>query len=171
MTYNYSLLIFQSGESERVSGGAIGSAGAGGAGAGGFSSSSSSASETRLDGRQSSGTGRDSSLNVILGAAQGPGDYHGTMNKAELEREAGGRIFTSGDSETRSQVERTRYQGSSGVSHQGSRTAAGSAESYQGSNYGRGSYQGSSSSLLSAWRTAAMAAALAKKERLIDGGQ
>jgi len=54
------------------------------------------------------------------------------MSKAELEREAGGRIFTSGDSETRSQVETTRYQGSGGAGYQGSRTSGGS-ESYQGS--------------------------------------
>ena len=60
------------------------------------------------------GGGRDPSLNVILGAAQGPGDYHGTMSKAELEREAGGRIFTSQGSETRGQVETTRSQGSGG---------------------------------------------------------
>ena len=159
LSNKFLLLFFQSGENEIVSeGNARGAGGARGAGsAGGFSSSSSSASETRLDGRQSSGSGRDSSLNVILGAAQGPGDYHGTMSKAELEREAGGRIFTSGDSETRSQVERTRYQGSGGVSQQGSRTAGGSAETYQGTNYGRGSattggsYQGSSSSQESAY--------------------
>ncbi len=132
-----SLNVFQSGEIERGAGGGYSS-----------STSSSSASETRLDGRTSgrgSSGGRDS-LNVILGAAQGPGDYHGTMSKAELEREAGGRIFTSEDSETRSQVESTRYQGAGGAGYQGSRTSGGS-ESYQGSRTastgGSESYQGS----------------------------
>ena len=46
-------------------------------------------------------------LRVVAGAAQGPGDYHGTMSKAELEREAGGKVFTGNNA----QVERTRYQG------------------------------------------------------------
>ena len=77
--------------------------------------SSSSATETRLEGSGglASASGSDTqNLNVIFGAAVGPGDYHGTMSKAELEREAGGRIFTSENSETRNQVETTRYQGS-----------------------------------------------------------
>ena len=46
-------------------------------------------------------------LRVVSGAAQGPGDYHGTMSKAELEREAGGKVFTGNNA----QVEKTRYQG------------------------------------------------------------
>ena len=60
----------------------------------------------------SSGSGSYSSSNNVFGAAQGPGDYHGTMSKAELEREAGGRIFSGSSSqETRQQVENTRYRG------------------------------------------------------------
>ena len=54
----------------------------------------------------------DPSLNTIMGAAQGPGDYHGTMKKSELEKEAGGTVFSSTNQETRNQVENTRYQGS-----------------------------------------------------------
>jgi len=48
-----------------------------------------------------------------MGAARGPGDYHGTMSKSELEREAGGSVFGGGgSSETRQQVENTQYRGS-----------------------------------------------------------
>ena len=58
----------------------------------------------------SSGSGSNSAVNVVLGAASGPGDYHGTMSKAELEREAGGRVFGGGVStETRQQVDNTQY--------------------------------------------------------------
>ena len=46
-----------------------------------------------------------------MSAAQGPGNYHGTMSKAELEREAGGSIFNARGSETRQQVANTRYEG------------------------------------------------------------
>jgi len=75
---------------------------------GSFSSNSNSAETTSLGGSQGSG-----SLNVIIGAAGGPGDYHGTISKAELEREAGGAIFSAGrDSETGRQVQTTQYQGS-----------------------------------------------------------
>ena len=35
------------------------------------------------------------------------------MSKEELEREAGGKIFSSDNEETRNQVENTRYQGQS----------------------------------------------------------
>ena len=53
-------------------------------------------------------------MNVVLGAASGPGDYHGTMSKAELEREAGGRVFSAGaNTETRHQVDNTQYRGAS----------------------------------------------------------
>ena len=50
-----------------------------------------------------------------MGAARGPGDYHGTMSRAELEREAGGAVFSGARSqETLSQVENTRYRGQAG---------------------------------------------------------
>ena len=50
-------------------------------------------------------------MNVVLGAARGPGDYHGTMSRAELEREAGGRVFSGGaNTETRHQVDNTQYR-------------------------------------------------------------
>ena len=46
----------------------------------------------------------------IMGAAVGPGDYHGTMSQAELEREAGGRVFSAGaGTETRNQVQELTY--------------------------------------------------------------
>merc|ERR1719220_226789 len=54
----------------------------------------------------------NNNLNTIIGAAQGPGDYHGTISKSELEKEAGGAIFSSDTDETKNQVENTRYQGS-----------------------------------------------------------
>ena len=66
-----------------------------------------------LSGQSSQGgsqaVGQDS-LNTVLGAAGGPGDYHGTISKAELERAAGGAVFSAGG-ETANQVETTRYQG------------------------------------------------------------
>ena len=50
-------------------------------------------------------------------SAQGPGDYNGTMSKAELEREAGGNVFSgSRNQETRHQVSNTEYKGGSGSS-------------------------------------------------------
>ena len=75
---------------------------------GGSSSSSSSfnAGETSLGG--SGGASVTNNLNTIMGAARGPGDYHGTMKKSELEKEAGGQIFSSNNQETRHQVENTR---------------------------------------------------------------
>lgn len=82
--------------------GASGSSRAASSGSGNYGGSSSS----RGGGASSSG------LDVVLSAAQGPGNYHGTMSKAELEREAGGPIFSSRGSETRHQVANTRYQGS-----------------------------------------------------------
>merc|ERR1719477_437474 len=51
----------------------------------------------------------DESSAIVVGAARGPGNYHGTMSKAELERDAGGPVFSSSSSQT--QVENTRYQG------------------------------------------------------------
>ena len=50
----------------------------------------------------------NNNLNTIIGAAQGPGDYHGTISKSELEKEAGGAIFSSDTDETKNQVENTR---------------------------------------------------------------
>ena len=85
-----------------------------------------------------------------MGAAVGPGDYHGTMSQAELEREAGGRIFTAGQgTETRDQVEKTKYQGSSMGSSGSSYGSSSGGSSYgaSGSSYGSsGSSYGSSGS-------------------------
>ena len=61
-------------------------------------------------------------VNVVTGAARGPGDYHGTMSKAELEREAGGRVFGV----SRDQVENTRYGGQ--ARYQGAVVADGAEE-------------------------------------------
>jgi len=73
--------------------------------------SSGSASSTTLSSGSANLNGDRQNFNTILGAAQGPGDYHGTMKKSELEKEAGGRVFSSSNEETRNQVETTRYQG------------------------------------------------------------
>ena len=61
----------------------------------------------------------------------------GTISKSELEREAGGKIFSSTSTETRNQVTNTRYQGGQGGAAGG---AAGSEDSYssQGSYGARG---------------------------------
>ena len=99
----------------------------------GTSAVSPSATETRL----SSSSSRNSNTNTILNAAVGPGDYHGTMRKEELEREAGGTIFGSTNTETRNQVDNTRYQGngySNGNTNQGS-NGGGSTSYRQGSYY------------------------------------
>jgi hypothetical protein len=78
-----------------------------------------------------------------MGAAVGPGDYHGTMTRAELEREAGGSIFNAGsDTETRGQVDRTRYQGQDQRTHGGS---SGSSGSYRSSSSSETSHSSSQS--------------------------
>ena len=86
----------------------------GGAGAGrqsGRGSANSGGSSSSSSFGLSSGSGSNSGMNVVLGAARGPGDYHGTMSRAELEREAGGRVFSSGaNTETRHQVDNTQYR-------------------------------------------------------------
>ena len=83
--------------------------GSGYSGGSSYSSSSSSSSSASSFG-SGSGSGN---VNVVMGAARGPGDYHGTMSKSELEREAGGSVFGGGgSSETRQQVENTQYRGS-----------------------------------------------------------
>ena len=65
---------------------------------------------SRVQGESFQVGGGGLAIGGIMGAAVGPGDYHGTMSQAELEREAGGRIFNAGaGTETRNQVhERTR---------------------------------------------------------------
>ena len=74
-----------------------------------------------------------------MGAAQGPGDYHGTMSKAELEREAGGRVFSGQRSEeTVRQVDRTQYRGNAGSSYS-SGSSQGSNSYSAGESYSRGS--------------------------------
>ena len=83
------------------------------------------ATETRLS--SSSSRNKNKQTSTILNAAIGPGNYHGTMSKEELERDAGGRIFGSNNMETRKQVENTRYQGrgySNGNAYQGSSNTA-----------------------------------------------
>ena len=81
---------------------------------GGSSSYSSGSSSTLGSSSRGSNAGADSNLNTVLGAAQGPGDYRGTMRKTELEKEAGGSVFSSTNQETRNQVETTRFQGNTG---------------------------------------------------------
>ena len=88
-----------------------------------------SASETRLS---SSSRNRNENTNTIFNAARGPGDYHGTMSKNELENNAGGQIFGSTNTETRNQVENTRYQGGSFSNN--------NAEQGGGATYQEGSY-------------------------------
>ena len=79
-------------DSRSTSGGSAGgSAGSGGSGSGGISVGS-----------------VNNNLNTIIGAAQGPGDYHGTISKSELEKEAEGAIFSSDTDETKNQIENTR---------------------------------------------------------------
>jgi len=46
------------------------------------------------------GSSSDNSLHTVLGAARGPGDYHGTMRKSELEKDAGGKVFSSSKTST-----------------------------------------------------------------------
>ena len=75
---------------------------------------------------RSTSSSSSSNTNNIFGAARGPGDYHGTMSKDEIEREAGGAIFTSNNEETRNQVENTRYRGSGQTTS--SRVASGATE-------------------------------------------
>ena len=80
-----------------------------------------------------------SSANTIMGAAKGPGDYHGTMSKSELEREAGGRVFSGQRSgETVQQVDRTQYRGSAGTSYNsgGSGYTSGTSQSSNSHNAG-----------------------------------
>ena len=84
------------------------------------------------------------SIGVLMNAAQGPGDYHGTMSKAELEREAGGAIFNAAaGTETRDQVDKTRYQGSvassggSAASSSGATRFSGEGEDYVTTSRGR----------------------------------
>jgi len=124
------------------------SRGYGSGSAGSFSSSSNSAETTSLGGGQQ-GSGN---LNVLIGAAGGPGDYHGTISKAELEREAGGAIFSAGrGSETGRQVHTTQYQGSRyNEDEQNQNTLSGgyngqgynAGESYNSGSRGGGSYSG-----------------------------
>ena len=78
---------------------------------GGSSTSYSSGTSTTLNTNLGQA---DPNLNTIMGAAQGPGDYRGTMKKSELENEAGGTVFSSTNEETKNQVETTRYQGNTG---------------------------------------------------------
>ena len=113
--------------------------------------SSSRGGETKLTGQGSLGGGLDLNLNTIVGAAKGPGGYHGTMKKSELEKEAGGSVFSSTNQETRHQVENTRYQGGSlgGGGHDGSISSSSSsrtATDYGGEEYDQDDYDYSSSS-------------------------
>ena len=84
---------------------------------------------------------KSSNVNSIFNAAKGPGDYHGTMRKDELEREAGGKIFASENEETRQQVENTRYRGkttSTRVASGATETKLTDDEKYHNENFGVG---------------------------------
>ena len=103
---------------------------------GGGSQYSSSGSSMSTSGNRNSG-GYSSGTNTIFGAAQGPGDYHGTMSKTELEREAGGKIFSGSRSqETRDQVDRTEYRGGQSYNSGGTYDVGGSYNSGGGYNMG-----------------------------------
>ena len=78
-------------DSRSTSGGSAGGSAGGSGGSGGLSVGS-----------------VNNNLNTIIGAAQGPGDYHGTISKSELEKEAEGAIFSSDTDETKNQIENTR---------------------------------------------------------------
>jgi len=82
----------------------------------------------------------------VIGAAGGPGDYHGTISRAELEREAGGAIFSAGQgSETHNQVKTTQYQGSLYQDGQNSGSYGGGGyRENSGGSYGGGGYGGNS---------------------------
>ena len=128
---------------------------AGGSTAGGRGGASSIGVSSSMDrnGATSTSLGETGSLDVLMNAARGPGDYHGTMSKAELEREAGGRVFSAGaGTETRNQVTNTQYRGagsssigssgtsSSGSSSSGSSSRGSSGSSGYSSSSSRGSY-------------------------------
>ena len=91
------------------------------------------ATETRLS-SSSSSRNRNDNTNTVFNAARGPGDYHGTMKKDELEREAGGTIFGATNTETRNQVENTRYQGR-GYTNNNAYNGSGGGASYQEGSY------------------------------------
>ena len=107
-----------------ISGGRSGGSYSGGSAGGSYSGSvseSSGASSSRGGGggrgAESINLGESETLNTIFNAARGPGDYHGTMSKTELEREAGGAVFNRGvGTEARQQVDNTEYRGSGYVS-------------------------------------------------------
>merc|ERR1719420_2013337 len=98
-----------------------------------YSSSSSSSSYSQSNqfdqnregygGRMSSFSDDEEVRVNIETAARGPGNYHGTMSKAELEREAGGNVFSGGSNV---QVENTRFGGQK--SYQGAVVADGAEE-------------------------------------------
>ena len=56
---------------------------------------------------------------TLLGAAKGPGDYNGTMSRAELEREAGEKVFTSINEETRNALDKSGNNYDPGKSYNG----------------------------------------------------
>merc|ERR1719339_390253 len=140
---------FESGARGSAESASQGSYGASRSGSAGSSSQSFQGSSSRVTGESSQIGGQGiGGIGVLMGAAQGPGDYHGTMSRAELEREAGGRIFNAAEgTETHSQVENTRYQGSSLSSgSSGSYGSSGSSGSYGSSGGSSGSYGSSSGS-------------------------
>ena len=122
--------------------------GAGGSGNGASGSNYDAAGSSRNTEASSFSVGSNQqgsvgSLGVLMNAAQGPGDYHGTMSKAELEREAGGNVFNAAaGTETRDQVDKTRYQGSvassgSSASSSGATRFSGEGEDYVTTSRGR----------------------------------
>ena len=136
-----------------ISGGSSGGSYSGGNAGGSYSgaiSESSGASSGRGGGggmgAESINLGESETLNTIFNAAKGPGDYHGTMSKTELEREAGGAVFNRGvGTETRQQVENTEYRGSGYVSGADSEVRGAGYNSRTGSDT-RTQYRGSGSS-------------------------
>ncbi len=136
-----------------ISGGSSGGSYSGGNARGSYSgavSESSGASSGRGGGggrgAESINLGESETLNTIFNAAKGPGDYHGTMSKTELEREAGGAVFNRGvGTETRQQVENTEYRGSGYVSGADSEVRGAGYNSRTGIDT-RTQYKGSGSS-------------------------
>jgi len=104
--------------------------------------------QVNLGDKSGSLSGGGGGVGLIFSAAQGPGDYHGTISKAELEHEAGGAIFNVEGGETKHQVDNTRYQGSiEGIGGGGSisseREEQSNINSVDGGSYGsEASYSG-----------------------------
>lgn len=115
-----------------------------GSSSGGVGQDSNAIEEVNLGGNSGYSSGGGGGAGLIFSAAQGPGDYHGSMSKAELEQEAGGAIFNVEGGETKHQVETTRYQGGGAQGSSSSeREGMGIINSVDGGSYGsEASYSG-----------------------------